>query len=108
MFSVYFGLFLGDVYRSARCLPVDVQRATCAVFIKRDREVLDSRRQLGDCHVDAREIFAWAGIGSAPLAGFLADHQRPLVCIWNGEDGVAAGGGGGFANGEIGVAYKRR
>jgi len=74
--------------------------------IEGDGEILQRRRELGDFHVDAREVFARAGIGGAPLAGLLADDELPFVGVRNGEEGVAACGNGGAADVEIGVGDK--
>ena len=46
----------------------------------------------GNLHIHARQVFAFAWIVGTPLAGLLADDKRPLVCIWDGEERIAAGG----------------
>ena len=76
-------------------------------MVEGDGEVFHRGRELGDFHVDAGEVIARAGIGGAPFAGFFADDELPLVGVGHGEDGVAACGNGGAADGEIGVCDER-
>src|SRR5260370_20664530 len=83
------------MYRSADLTPIDSQGAPARRFVVSNREIFDLRRELGNFHVHARQFIAFILVRNAPLSGLLADNQRPLIGIWYGEDGVAAGGPGG-------------
>src|SRR5260370_38758828 len=86
------------MYRSADLTPIDSQGAPARRLVVSNREIFDLRRELGNFHVHARQFIAFILVRNAPLSGLLADNQRPLIGIWYGEDGVAAGGAGVAAN----------
>src|SRR6266852_3543863 len=76
--------------RRPRRFPVDLHRAGAVGLVKGDGEILYRRRELRSCHLHPRQIVRFAGIGNSPLAGLLADDQRPLVRIGNGKHRVAS------------------
>ena len=90
-----------------RLLGGDVDAGFCGFpgvgFVEGDGEIFQWGGELGDFHIDAGEVVAWAGIGGAPFAGFFADDELPFVGVGHGKDGVAAGGDGGAADVEIGI-----
>jgi hypothetical protein len=93
----------GDVDGGFRVFPQHGEGAAGCALVERDGEIFQWGGELGDFHVDAGEVVAWAGVGGAPFAGFFADDELPLVGVGHGEDGVAAGGNCGAADVEIGV-----
>src|SRR5262249_7759891 len=94
------------VHRSPGRLPIHTQGARCATLIKGNREIFLRGGQLGDLHVDAREIGGRAGVIGAPLAGSLADDQGPLGFVRNGEKRVATSRYSGSAYGQVGIGDK--
>src|SRR5215471_1660826 len=71
-------------------VPCELEIATAARFLKGDRKVLDWGTSGSGLHIHAREILFLTGIVRAPLAGLLADDERPLVLAGKGEERVAA------------------
>ena len=95
-------LLFGDRDGGAGGVPVDVQHA----LVEGDGEVFDGGGGGGDFHVNAGEVVGWAGIVGAPLTGFLADDENPLILVGDGEQGVATGGNGGAAYDDLSSVYK--
>src|SRR5580658_8296982 len=94
--------FLGESYRGAGHVPIHAQRAAAGGRVVRDREVFHLRRERRDLHVRAEQVELVAGIRNAPLAGFLADDERPcLISVRDREDRVVARRHDLAANGEV-------
>src|SRR5207248_1449619 len=84
-------LFRLDRHRSARVLPSHAQLGlVVAALIERNRERISRLASLSDIHRHASEIVLLARIRNAPLTGFLADDQRPLVLLRQHEQRVGA------------------
>ncbi len=93
----------GDVDGGFGVFPGHAEGAAGAGVIEGDGEVFHRGGELGNFHVDAGEVVAWAGIRGTPFAGFFADDELPFVGVGHGEDGVAAGGNVGASDVQVGV-----
>src|SRR5437660_9447211 len=105
-YSVSVLFLLGDVRSRPGILPIHAHRAAVALLVKVNGEVLNLRRGLRHAHVDPRQIIPFARIRDAPFAGFLADDERPLLLVGNGENGVAARRHILATDAEIGIGYE--
>src|ERR1700687_2292684 len=85
-------LFLANVDRGARLLPVQVHGASRPRLIEADCEILHRRGQWRHPHVHASKVLSFAGIRNTPLPSLLADDQDPLVGVRYREEGVAPSG----------------
>src|SRR5262245_61383216 len=77
-------------HRSSGGIPCELEVATVAGFLKGNRKILDWGTRGSGLHFHAREIFFFIGIVRSPLAGFLAEDERPFVLAGNREERVAA------------------
>src|SRR5215475_13285918 len=71
-------------------IPCELEVATVARLFKGNRKILDWGTSGSGLHFHAREILFFAGIVRAPLTGFLADDECPLILGRKGEERVAA------------------